>query len=285
MTSRALWTGLGLLALAVSGCRSTQRVAGPLYAPEELPAAPATPSNLEALVVRHAGPVWVYRPRATEGYAVPFYDKRERVEAGGGVRVGWGGRAELLWPGTASSAVLFEEGTVRLGDPARDEPLMRLPHVTRAQLNLTPDDRVVLPGGAVLVGQADEPSGPFLLEEAEVDLYRLVNQSKHEARLLFREVVLHVAPGDEMTFPALGPGSEPRAADPELSQLGWGGMNFEVIGEVVPSAEGASVRLEAITPSRVFTRGVEVRLEAGQSALFSPLGPGPADAATGGGSR
>ena len=45
--------------------------------------------------------------------------------AGAAVIVGPGGRAELLWEGDASSVVLFGDAVCVVGDPTRDEPMVR----------------------------------------------------------------------------------------------------------------------------------------------------------------
>ena len=258
--------------LSAAACRSVQRVPGPLYWSGE-PSDPPPASSFEALVVNHAGAVWVYRPDAPEGYALPYYRKRERVRAGGGVRVGWGGRAELVWPGDATSIVLFEEGRVSLGDPRRDEPLVELKDLTRVRMMLTPEDRIVLPGGAELRGDTVRPSGPFVADRLGAELMRVQNQSKLPGRILFREAVLDLAPGDAITLPILAVGSGPLDPDPARSELVAGGIVFEIVGRVEPREEGGAVRLVAHQGSHVAARGVHLVLRTREEAAFFDLGP------------
>ena len=125
--------GLAVLfhvALMGSACiQELQRLPGPLpplEQPEPLRDVPppADVSTLEALVQRHSDPVWIRRPGALDGYPLPFYRKRERVTAGTVVRTGYGGRAELIWPGDASNVVLFDHGVVLVANPELDEMLV-----------------------------------------------------------------------------------------------------------------------------------------------------------------
>lgn len=271
------------VALWIGACSSIQRVPGPLNLPppEETPAPPT--DGPEAIVVRHASPVWIYRPGATAGYSLPYHRKRERIVAGSGVRVGWGGRAELVWAGDATSVVLFEEARVDFGDPSRDEPLLAFTEVTRAQLTLTPEDRVILLGGAELRGDPVQPSGPFLLERIEIDLLRATNQSKFRGRLLFRDAVLELAPGDSIDLPILSLGTAPYELDPGLSQLSLGGVELDVVGNVERSVGDGAVRLKARGLSEVSGQGVQLRLARDDEAVFSTLqGKTPPAPSTGG---
>ena len=108
----------------------------------------------------------VVRPGTTAEYSLPFHRKRERIAAGAGVRTGAGGRAEVLWSDDASAVILFDKCALSIGDREVDEPIVRFHTVTRALLSLTPEDRVALPGGALLRGDPAEPTGLLLIEEA-----------------------------------------------------------------------------------------------------------------------
>jgi len=259
------------LCLGLAACGRIQLVPGPLdLPPPEEDQSPPT-DGPQAIVVRHASPVWIYRPGALAGYTLPFHHKRERVTAGSGVRVGWGGRAELVWPGDATSIVMFEESRVELGDPSRDQPLVVFTEITRAQLTLTPEDRIILVGGAELRGDPVQPSGPFLLDRIGLDLVRVSNQSKLRGRLLYRDAVLELAPGDSIDVPVLSIGTKPYEVDPGLTRLASGGVELEVLGNVAPSPGANAVHLKALGLSEVSAQGIQVRLARDEEAVFATL--------------
>lgn len=268
-------TTIGLTALlALSACFvRTQRVPGPLPPLRELPDQ-LPPTALEALVQRHSDPVWVRRPGALDDYPLPFYRKRERVASGTVIRTGYGGRAEILWPGDATSVVLFDQGAVRIGDPELDEALVTFLGVTRALLALTPEDRVVLPGGSLLRGDPVAPAGPFLLERFDSDYLRLTNQTKRPALLAYRDAEVELSPGESIDLPLL-PDTAPRPADPAAERLEMAGRRLQILGRVAPRARGGAVLLRAERPSVVESRGTQVRLAPGEEAVFAGLSPAP----------
>jgi len=261
----------GLLGVAAACQSNTQRLAGPLPLPEE-PEYEHTDRVRapRAVLHRHSDPVWLRPPGAPDDFPLPFYRKRERVAVGAGVRTGYGGRAELLWLDDASSMTLFDECHVVLGDPEIDEPLVRFLEVSRALLTLTPEDRIGLPGGAILRGDPIEPSGPFHLERWAPEYLRLTNQSKRPALISFREADLELAPGDSLEFPWLED-SSPRVTDPALLHLTAEGIEFDFLGKVERSNEAGGVVVRALSPSQVSSLGVEVGLGAGEEAVFSHL--------------
>lgn len=258
-----------------AACSNVQLVSESLDLPPDAGAIDPTVEGPETIVVRHAGPVWVFRPGANAGYILPYYRKRERVVSASDIRVGWGGRAELIWPGDATSVVLFEEARITLGDPSRDEPLIAFKNLTRVQLILTPEDRIVLIGGAELRGDPVQPSGPFLLERTGIDLLRATNQSKFRARLLYRDAVLELAPGDSIDLPLLSMGTAPYELDPGVVQLSTGGRELEVLGTVesVPGTNAVSVK--ALALSEVSAQGVQILMERDETAVFSSLQGNP----------
>jgi len=259
-----------------SACiQELQRLPGPLpplEQPEPLRDVPppADVSTLEALVQRHSDPVWIRRPGALDGYPLPFYRKRERVTAGTVVRTGYGGRAELIWPGDASNVVLFDHGVVLVANPELDEMLVEFLTVTRALIHLTPEDRVLLPGGSVLRGDPVEPSGPFQLEHFSPEYLRLINQTKRPARLLYRESEIELGPGESIDLPRLSD-TAPRPPHPAREELQGG--KFSIVGRVEPRIEGGSVRLKAVRPSEVSAQGIQVRLAPSDEVRFQELSP------------
>jgi hypothetical protein len=269
--------GLALSALLGAACinQYPQRVPGPLFlAPEdELAPVPRGPARIT--VQRNSDPVWVRRPGERGDVPLPFYRKRERVSTGTRVRTGAGGRAEILWSPDATSLVLFDEGRVTLGDPERDEPVMRLHSLTRAVLVLTPEDRVVLTGGARLSGDPLETTGPVLLELTNSSMLRVTNQSKGMLSIAFREQLLELGPGESADLPPLAGGAEPtRGVEP--SRLEASGIPLAYEGELEHEAAGAGLRVCALSPCRIEALGVELRLAAEETVVFSGLSQGSA---------
>ena len=184
-----------------------------------------------------------------------------------------GGRCELLWPEDASSVLLFDEGVCDLGEPSRDEPMVTFRKVTRSRLLLTPEDRVALMGGAVLWGDPEDKSGPFLVERARDDILRVTNQSKRACTVAFRDEELVLSPGESMELPLLEAGGAPIVRDPTEARLAAGGREVRVTGEVLPTANG----LEALSDATVQDLGVTIDLRAGESVILDVFGRGPTD--------
>ncbi len=218
---------------ALSAClQRIQRVPGPLPPlGEETPVGPEV-SAIEALVQRHSDPVWIRRPNALDDYPLPFYRKRERVTAGTVIRTGFGGRAELIWPGDASNIVLFDHGAVRVANPETDDMLVQFLAVSRSLIYLTPEDRVLLPGGSILRGDPGEPSGPFQLEKINPQYLRLTNQTKRPALLQYREAEIELGPGESIDLPRLSDTS-PRSPHPAIEELLGG--KVRIVGRVEPT--------------------------------------------------
>jgi hypothetical protein len=277
---RTCLAALVCVPLGLAAACSTQRWVAPLDPPRRgaFPEAAPEPSFQQAVVVRQSDPVVVRRAGASDGFALAFWRRRERLEPGGTVWVGAGGRAEILWPGDASSVKLFEGGAVVIGDPTRDEPLVRFEDLVDAVLVLTPEDRVVLPGGAELRGDSVQPSGPFFLTRVGEGLVRVTNQAKRSALLSYRDERLELAPSSAVDVPVLAAGTRPRSEDPGRVRLTLAGIELHVLGEVAPiGPEDAPGRahLQAGTASEIEALGVRVRLAPGEEALFRLPGAGP----------
>lgn len=276
-----------LPALALWACIGAypQRVPGPLVLPvEPTDAPPAVPSSGKHAVTvqRDSDPVWVRRPGERGDYGLPFYQKRERIQVGTLVRTGAGGRAELLWSPDATSLAMFDEGRVTLGDPARDEPVLRFHSVTRALLVLTPEDRVELVGGAQLEGDSLSSTGPILLESVPGSILRVTNQSKLLSRVRFRTANLELGPGESIDLPILAGGARPREEETESQTLVWRGLAVSFRGRVEQREESGCVSITALEPALVTGAGIEARLAEQETIRFSglsPVDPAPAQPA------
>ncbi len=232
------------------------------------------PGTLETVVIRHADPVQVSPGGGLGSYPLTFYRKRERLDSGSWVICGAGGRAELFWPGDASSVVLFDEGVVEIGEPLRDEPLVHLRSVSHARLMLTPEDRVKLTGGAILRGDPVYPSGPFVVERLRNDILRVTNQSKRPSLVTYRDAKLDLGPGDAVDLPILASGSTPRLEFESPQRFEAQGFGVEIEGDVELVEEiGAQskIHLQASGPTRLRANGTVVRLETGEEAVFLGL--------------
>jgi len=261
------------LALALGACVTPhlQRVPGPIPLPEEPSAgAPIASSAPPITVQRSSDPVWIRHPGERGDILMPFYRKRERVPVGSLVRTGAGGRAELLWSPDASALALFDEGRVTVGDPDRDQPMLRFHSVTRALLTMTPEDRVELVGGALLAGDPLEVTGPILLERAPRAILRVTNQSKRVLTIAYRTERLELGPGESIDLPILESGAMPLAA-PAPEHVDGPGFGLSLSGRAERRSSSTGLELEALEPTWVEALGVGVQLEPGQHARFSGL--------------
>ncbi len=273
-----------LLPLEACGWIRTQMWPQPMsVAVEPLPPGDAADHPIgpeEVSVLRHADPVRVRQAGSLSGYPLFFYSKRTRLTAGGSVIVAPGGRAEVLWPG-GTSIVLFGQGVGWIGSPSRGAPIFSFAEVDRARLELMPNDRVELVGGAVISGD----SGPYMLDAALDGTLRLRNQSEASVRLAFREEVFEIDPGQSVRIPLLSSGGAPRAPDLGLQQVNGPGFTLWVRGalEVLPQSTWVEVRAtggEGGDPAQRLVRGlgVDLRLGPGEQAVLSGLGRAPVPA-------
>lgn len=284
MRNRPSWfCVLSTLLFGSLACITTypQRFPGPLLLPQESASA-AEPSDApvagrgQAVTVqRDSDPVWIRRPGERGDYGLAFYQKRERVPVGTLVRTGAGGRAEILWSPDATALALFDEGRVTLGDPARDEPVLRFHSVTRALLTLTPEDRVELVGGPLLEGDSLSTTGPILLESAPGSILRVTNQSNLLARIRYRAEHLELGPGESIDLPILVHGAEPSEEGTESQRLVLLGLSISFQGRVERREDEAGVCLTALEPARIVGLGIEARLAEQETIRFSGLSPLP----------
>lgn len=277
--SRVLVAALGLA--LVAAC-NTQRVPGPMgSAPGFEPVGQGSdyvPGPQEVVVVRHGDLVSIRRPGANAGFPMRFYDKRLRLGSGGWVQTGTGGRAEVIWPGTTSSVMLYDNGAAMVGEPSRAEPILSLDHATTARILLAPGHHLALVGGAELEGDPDLDSGPFEFRLLARDRIAVANHGRTLATLRFLDEELVLGPNEVLELPILPGGSGPRSARPGAYGLETGdlpGPAAMAHGEVeeLPNAGGLEVR--AGEPASVSALGVEVDLDAGEGAAFESLGSAP----------
>ena len=267
---------LATVALA-SGCYiDTQRHPQPMatspadLGPGSLEEYPEGPE--EVLIVRHSDPVRVRPPGRAQSIPLTFYRKNERANAGAWASCGAGGRMEVLWP-SGTSIVLFGEGTGVVGSPSRGEPTFVLKNLSHVTLNLHPEDRVELMGGAILMAE----SGPFVLEHVREEILRVRNRSKAVGRLAYRDEIFDLDPGHVIDLPLLSAGTGPFQPDPGFQVLGPPGHEIEVRGsvEVVEEdlAEGET-RVRATGEHELRAFGTRIRLDPGDEVLFAPVGSG-----------
>ena len=244
----------------------------------------------EVIIFRMSDPVLVRRAGETSGYPLTVYQKQERLRSGASVLCAAGGRCELLWPDMASSVLIFDEGVCVLGEPSRDEPLVTFKKLTRSRVFLTPTDSVAIMGGALLKGDPDENSGPFLLDRVRDDVVKITNQSKLACTLTFREQDLILSPGEVMRLPLLEASGAPIQRDPAEVEVTVAGREVPVVGDVEVGPHGLKAKSEAL----VRDLGVTVSLGAGETVILDvfgvaddsapapPVDPGPdADPETG----
>lgn len=276
---------LAVLALLLStlcfGCRTQLWPAPMTPMADPLPAGSdsGTGEGLEdVLVVRHSDPVQVRRAGASGAFPMRFHSKRERVTSGAWVYCGAGGKAELIWPKEGLSVMLFDEGSVRVGERERGEPVVRLLQISRANLDVLPGTVVELPGGALFEGDPERRSGPFVLQRIRENVLRLKNQSKGVGSVRYRDEVLRLSPGQIVDLPLMGMGTGPAPFAGAPLRIERGPVVLALEGALELGEGEPGVRVVAAARGTVAGQGVRVQLEAGQAAHFVPLsqsaGPG-----------
>jgi hypothetical protein len=266
---------LGLTLLLSTGCYiDTQRHPRPMGTPEG-PLPPGSidqypPGPEEVLIVRHSDPVQIRHAGRAQSTPLTFYRKTERARAGSWASCGSGGRLEVLWP-NGTSIVLFGEGCGVIGSPSRGEPTFILQHAEHVTLNMHPDDRVQLMGGAVLLFE----SGPIVIEHVQRQIVRIRNRSTGVGRVAYRDQVFDLDPGHLIDLPLLSAGSSPFQPDPGFQVLGAPGLQIEVRGEVEVLDEDLALgetRVRATGDHELRAFGARFRLNVGDELLFAPVG-------------
>jgi len=272
-----------LLAVGLSSCRfSTQRWPGPMRA-EVDPLPPGArydyaPGPEPVLVYRHADPVSVARAGDVAGFPMSFHRKVERLTSGSWLAVGAGGRAEVLWPSDATSVRIYDRCYAVVGEPSRDEPTLVFQTLTRARLNLTPEDRISLMGGAILRGDEAEESGPFLIERLGEEILRIRNQSKKVMFVDYRRRELAVAPGSLVDLPLLPigeGGTAPELPPTGIERMDRNGLALETRGQVETRPYHDAWVMRAQADSVVEALGLAVTLLPGERVVVGGLGEPP----------
>jgi len=273
-TPRTAWLLLPLL----TGCWiDTQRHPAPMLAEQgELP--PGSSGQFaagpeEVIITRLADPVFVRRPQEASSFPLYHYRNQERLNAGGWVFSGAGGRVEILYPG-GTSLTMLGRGAGVVGSESRGEPLFFLQEVDRAVLHLGQDEQVRLLGGAVLTANG----GPVALELLEDDVLRVLNRSLGTCWVAYREEVLQLDPADVVDLPLLDGGTGPLASPEGFKRLrvGEDGLPVDLRGEVDASVEPGATRLRATGDHEVLALGLRLRLDPGDEVVLSSL-DGPKD--------
>jgi len=225
------------------------------------------PGPEEVIVVRHADPVHV-RPAGEAGaFALTFYDKERRLNAGSWIYSTAGGRIEMLWP-SGSSITLNNQTTGVIGSPSRGEPMLILWELDYARIHIGPEDSVQLLGGAVLRSDG----GTVIVEHPATEIERVRNQTKGEIRIDYRDETFILDPGQVIDLPLLSAGSEPLAVIPGARSIAGDGFQVEVLGRVSVLEDERGVRLLAEGEHQIRGLGVRVRLLEGEQVVFEALG-------------
>ncbi|HED66600.1 MAG TPA: hypothetical protein ENJ09_13720 [Planctomycetes bacterium] len=267
------------LCLAAGACTNLQRLPDPILLHDSGTADGAVRrSGTVATVLRHAGPVEVRPPGSPAGHPLTFDRKLERLESGARVRVGSAGRAEILRRGSPVSIVLFGPALAEMGDPARDEPLVWLHGAASAALLLDADQRVGLPGGALLRWSApvagSSREGRVVLRAAANGVFRLENESSGLAIVDYRDATFEVGPGGVLDLPALAEGTAPFDVPPSDRSSSVDGSVFRVWGEVEESGGEGRVVVRGAGGGGVRGLGASVTLAPEDEATLEILGAG-----------
>lgn len=266
--------GLALLASLVASCAgrnswpnfSTQQYPEPMESSVD-PLPPGVEANYppgteEVIVRRLADPVQLKPAGQHAAFQLRYFDKRRRVNSGAWVFCSPGGRAEVLWPGTGSTAVLFDRCTAIVGSPSRGEPNLMLREIERVVLNLNPGDQVELLGGGLLTAD----SGPWILERRLFDILRVKNQTKVPGEVAYRDEVFVLGPGETVDLPLLSAGGAPIPEVPGTREVAGPGFGLKVFGEVEVEEAPGALRLRASGEHEIQGLGVRLHLDQGETA-------------------
>lgn len=227
----------------------------------------------EVTVLRHADPVRVRPVGALHGQPLAFYDKRMRTNAGSSVIVSPGGRAEVLWP-SGSSIVVFGQGVAWIGSTGRGEPMLDFQEVDRARMDLHEGDRVRLMGGAELRGA----SGPYVIERQKDRKLDVINQSKGDLLVAFREELFTLGPGQKVVLPLLSEGGSPIKPDPAAKSASGFGFSVRLSGPVDARSSTAGMEFSANGESRLEGLGQRVTMKSGEASSFAGFVSAPSAA-------
>lgn len=226
------------------------------------------PGPEEVIVRRLADPVQIKPAGQHAAYYLRYFDKRRRANSGAWVFCAPGGRAEVLWPTTGTTAVVYDSCTAIIGSPSRGEPNLILRAVDRAVLNLNPGDQVELLGGALLTAD----SGPWVIDRQRFDILRVRNQSKVPGEVAYRNVVFVLGPGETVDLPLLNSGGAPIAEVPGSQIYEGPGFDLKVYGEVEVSQLANGLQVKGSGEHEIEGLGIRLQLDEGELAQLTGLG-------------
>jgi len=219
------------------------------------------PGVEEVLVLRYGDPVQVRPAGGAASYPLPFHDKEVQLNAGSWVLCSPGGKVEILWPGGTS--IIFSGRTTGLvGSPSRGEPTFAFVELENATLDLRYGDQVRLLGGALISADV----GPLALERLSSSIIRIENQSKADARIMFRDADFQLGPAEEIHLPLLSAGGVPwtGAFDGELRRKGVP-LRWEGDSQVIPDEDGA--RIVPAGANELRGLGIRMQFDVGESLV------------------
>lgn len=245
---------------------STQQYPEPMESSVE-PLPPGVEANYprgpeEVIVRRLADPVQLQPAGQHAAYQLRYFDKRRRVNSGAWVFSAPGGRAEVLWPASGSTVVLFDNCTGVVGSPSRGEPNFMFREIDRAVLNLTIGDQIELLGGGLLTAD----SGPWILDRRRFDILRVKNQTKATGELAYRDQVFELGPGETVDLPLLSAGGAPLSEVPGTRQVDGPGFGLKVFGDVTVEEVGRGLEVSAAGEHEIQGLGIRLQLDQGESA-------------------
>ena len=218
------------------------------------------PGIEEVIVLRYGDPVQVRPAGATASYPLPFHDKEVQLNAGSSVLCSPGGKVEILW--VKGTSIVFSGRTTGLvGSPSRGEPTFAFVELESAILNLRDGDQVRLLGGALISAEF----GPLALERLSSSVIRVENQSKADARIMFREADFRLAPGEELHLPLLSAGGDPWAGAFDADSSG-AAVPLSWEGDARVFADKGGARVVPISANEF--RGLGLRMQLGEGESF-----------------
>ncbi|MFT7487126.1 MAG: hypothetical protein ACI9F9_002985 [Candidatus Paceibacteria bacterium] len=225
------------------------------------------PGPEEVIIRRLADPVQLKPAGQHSAYPLRYFDKRRRANAGAWVFCSAGGRAEILWPDSGTTIVLFDFCTGIVGSPSRGEPNFLFREIQRAVLMLNDGDQIELLGGALLTAD----SGPWLLERRSFDILRVKNQTKVAGEVAYRNEVFQLGPGQAVDLPLLVSGGAPIAAVPGAETIRGPGFDLHYFGDVQAVEVDDIVEVRGSGEHEVGALGIRLHLAPGDVARFGGL--------------
>lgn len=264
-------TAFTLLGLAPGCFIDTQLYPGmlkPTVAPLPAGTRDAFPEGPEeAYVIRQTDTVRIRSAETTSSYALTFYDKLSRINAGSWVLTGPTGRAVVLLPG-ATEVSLSGPGSGVVGSKTRREPAFTFVDVTTATVTFGESGQIQLPGGALL----ESSSGPFVLEAVGEDVIRIRNRCSERGRIAYRDAFLTLEPSETVDLPILSDGTSPYEVDSAARTVISDGGRLELRGAVDVMTSSTGTRMRAAEGGKIRGMGLDLTLEPGDEVLFEGLG-------------